>query len=104
MFYLLLAAAAVLFISHVALLLLSFPQSQLAQRRYFYSHLTLWLTGIIVFVMAWFYSNTGHSDMLAYFDTSVKKAMILVFTFSLSLVAHCIVMYAVLPLMQKNKR
>jgi hypothetical protein len=102
MFYFLAALAAIFFITHVVLLLLSFPQSQLAQRRYFYSHLTLWLTGLVVFILAWFYN--GESGMLAYFDTPLKKSMILVFTLALSAVAHSIVRLVVLPLLSKNKR
>jgi hypothetical protein len=104
MFYFLVAIAAIFFITHVVLLLLSFPQSQLAQRRYFYSHLTLWLTGLVVFILACFYSGIDGSGMLAYFDTPFKKSMILVFTLALSAVAHGIVRFVVLPLMHKNHR
>jgi hypothetical protein len=104
MFYFLVISAAILFTAHVALLLVSFRQSRLARGRYFYSHLTLWLTGLTVFVLAWLYSGTGQSNMLAYFDTPMKKTMILAFTFALSLVAHGIVTFVVLPLLQKNQR
>jgi hypothetical protein len=103
MFYLLVISAAVLFIAHVVLLLISFPNYQLARSRYFYSHATLWLTGLVVFVLAWLYSHTGQSAMLTYFDTPMKKATILAFTFGLSLVAHGIVTFVVLPLMKKNR-
>jgi hypothetical protein len=102
MFYFLVAIAAIFFITHVVLLLLSFPQLQLAQGRYFYSHLTLWLTGLVVFILAWFYN--GESGALSYFDTPFKKSMILVFTVALSAVAHSIVRFVVVPLLGKNKR
>jgi len=102
MFYFLIFGALFLFITHVALLLASFPKSQLASSRYFYSHLTLWLTGAFVFVLALLYSGSGRSAFLDYFDTSLKKALILVFTFALSLVAHTIVKLLVLPLLRKN--
>jgi hypothetical protein len=100
MFYLIVTAAAALFIAHVVLLLASFQKSQLIPARYFYSHLTLWLTGVLVFVLALLYSGTGQLSFLDYFDTMQKKTMILVFTFALSLVAHLIVKLLVLPLLK----
>jgi len=95
--------AAGLFLAHVILLFTAFPKSQLAQRRYFYSHLTLWLTGLTVFLLAVLSSGTGESAFLDYFNTPVKKGMIIVFTLSLSLVAHTIVRMLVLPIMNKAK-
>ncbi|WP_429383310.1 hypothetical protein [Mucilaginibacter sp. UYCu711] len=100
MFYLILTAAALLFIAHVVLLFTSFQKSALLPTRYFYSHLTLWLTGVLVFVLALLYSGTGQLLFLDYFDTMQKKMMILVFTFALSLVAHFIVRLLVLPLLK----
>lgn len=99
--YLFTIAAAILFISHVTLLLLSFKLGQLISRRYFYSHLTLWLTGICVFLLALTYSGTGQSAFLDYFNTFGKQLLILVFTAALSLVAHLIVTRLVLPLLTK---
>jgi hypothetical protein len=103
MFYFLLIAAAILFLFHVGLLLAAFPNSELAHRRYFFSHLTLWLTGLMVFTMAVLYSGSGQSSFLDYFNTPLKKGMILIFTLALSLVAHLIVKTLVLPLMRKNQ-
>ena len=103
MFYLLIIAAVVFFIAHVALLLASFSGSGLVKRRYFYSHLTLWITGLVVFAMALLYSGSDRSGFLDYFDTPLKKAMILAATFALSLIAHGVVRYVVLPLMSKSK-
>jgi hypothetical protein len=100
MFYLILTAAAALFIAHVVLLLISFKGSELIPVRYFYSHLTLWLTGVLVFVLALLYSDAGQLSSLDYFDTMQKKTMILVFTFALSFVAHLIVRLVVLPLLK----
>jgi hypothetical protein len=102
MFYSLIAAALLFFIAHVALLLMAFPKSQLDSSRYFYSHLTLWLTGLSIFLLACLYSGTGQSAFLDYFSTPVKKGAILVFTLTLSLTAHVIVKALVLPLMRKN--
>jgi len=103
LFNILIAAAIILFVSHVALLLASFQKAQLVSTRYFYSHLTLWLTGGLVFVLALLYSGAGRSGFLDYFDTPFKKGMILVFTLALSLVAHSIVRLLVLPLLRKNQ-
>ena len=102
MFYCLVLAGVLLFITHVVLLLLSFPKSQLMGRRYFYSHLTLWLTGVVVFALAFLYSGRGRSSFLDYFDSFQKKLLILGFTLALSLVAHAIVRLLVLPLLKKN--
>lgn len=102
MFYTFIAVAAILFIAHVALLLMAFPGSELERRRYFYSHLTLWLTGAVVFAMAVLYSGKGQSGFLDYFDTPFKKAMILAFTIALSFTAHTIVRLLVVPLLRKS--
>ena len=102
MFYLLFIAAAILFIAHVALLFTSFPQSRLLPKRYFYSHLTLWLTGGSVFILALLYNGSGRSAFLDYFNSPLKLRMILVFTFALSLVAHSIVRLLVLPMMRES--
>lgn len=102
MFYFLLLAAAAFFIAHVGLLITSFTGPQFGTTRYFYSHLTLWITGLIVFSLAILYKGTGQSQFLDYFNTPQKLAMILVGTAALSLVAHCIVKFLVLPAVKKK--
>lgn len=96
--------AAGLFLAHVILLFTAFANSQLAKRRYFYSHLTLWLTGLTVFVLALFSSGSGQSAFLDYFNSPIKKGMIIVFTLVLSLAAHTLVRLVVLPLLSKSKQ
>ena len=103
MLYLLLLVAAAFFIAHVVLLFTSFNNAKLISRRYFYSHLTLWLTGLTVFALAMLYSGKNQSGFLDYFNTSLKQSYILVFTFGLSLVAHCLVTFVVLPLLRKSR-
>lgn len=103
MLYFLISVAAALFLAHVILLFTAFPKAQLAKQRYFYSHVTLWLTGATVFIMALLYNGSGHSAFLDYFDTPLKMAMIIGFTLALSFVAHSIVRFVVLPLMRKSK-
>jgi len=102
MFYFLIIIAVVFFITHVVLLLTAFPQSTLAHKRYFYSHLTLWITGFIVFALALLYAGSGRSGFIDYFNTPIKMGMIIVFTFALSLIAHLIVRFIVLPLIAKH--
>src|ERR1700744_1922447 len=102
MLYLLITAAVVLFVLHVAFLLASFRRTGFSGRRYFISHLTLWLTGLVVFALAWLYSGHQVSSFLDYFSTPGRLFAILGFTAGLSLVAHLIVRFAVLPVWQKN--
>ena len=102
MFQILIIATCIFFIAHVALLLAAFPQSELARTRYFYSHLTLWITGVLVFLLTILYSGSGRSGFLDYFDTTTKRAMILIFTVALSFAAHLIVKFVVVPLLKKN--
>jgi len=102
MFYFLIIIAVIFFITHVVLLLTAFPQSTLAGKRYFYSHLTLWITGFIVFALVLIYAGSGRSCFIDYFNTPIKMGMIIVFTFALSLIAHLIVRFIVLPLIAKH--
>ncbi|HEX8023629.1 hypothetical protein [Mucilaginibacter sp.] len=103
MLYILISVAVILFITHVFLLFTSFSNASLISPRYFYSHLTLWLTGLSVFALATLFNGTNQSGFLDYFDTWVKRSYILLFTFGLSLVAHCLVTFLVLPLLRKSK-
>ena len=103
MFYILILASIIFFIAHLALLITAFPKSELAPTRYFYSHLTLWITGALIFTLTFLYSGSGRSSFLDYFDSTTKKAMIIVLTFALSFIAHCIVKLIVLPLLSKNR-
>jgi len=97
MFYLLSTLGIGLFIAHVLLLFTSFPEKGFQSTRYFYSHLTLWLTGVTVLVLAILYAGNGLSVVLDFFDTPLRKAMILVVVTVLSLTAHTIVKTLVLP-------
>ena len=102
MFYVLILAAVVFFIAHVGLLIASFTGPQFGSSRYFYSHLTLWITGALIFLMAILYTGSGQSQFLDYFNTPLKKVMILVVTSAVSLLAHCIVKFLVLPAVGKR--
>ena len=104
MFYTLLIIAAIFFVTHVVLLFTAFPQSKLARKRYFYSHLTLWFTGVAIFILALLYGGTGQSSFLDYFNTPLKALIILAFTMVLSLIAHLIVRLLILPLMLSKEK
>lgn len=104
MFYILTLIAATLFVAHVALLLAAFRRSGFSNRRYFYSHLTLWLTGLCVFCLAWQFNGQQVSGFLDYFNTTSRLLLILAFTAALSLVAHLIVKYLVLPAWSKSSQ
>jgi len=104
MFYTLLIIAAIFFVTHVVLLFTAFPQSKLAHKRYFYSHLTLWFTGVAIFILALLYGGTGQSSFLDYFNTPLKALTILAFTMVLSLIAHLIVRLLILPLMLSKEK
>jgi len=97
MLYILTSAAILFFILHVGFLLTSFPGGGFNKKRYFISHLTLWLTGLLVFGLATLFAGKGVSAFLDYFDTATKKVMILAAALILSLVAHTIVKKWVLP-------
>ncbi|RYZ40956.1 MAG: hypothetical protein EOP49_29220 [Sphingobacteriales bacterium] len=97
MIYLLTVIAALLFAAHVVLLLTSFRRSGFSSCRYFYSHVMLWLTGGCVFLLAWLYHGTGASGFLDYFSTWEHLLLIPGVTGILSLTAHLIVKFLILP-------
>jgi hypothetical protein len=97
MIYLLSIAAAVFFVAHVGLLIASFARGHFYTTRYVYSHVTLWVTGLLIFLLALLFQGKNVSGFLDYFDTPVRKGMILVGTVCLSLIAHVIVRTLVLP-------
>ncbi|QHS55965.1 hypothetical protein GWR56_10615 [Mucilaginibacter sp. 14171R-50] len=101
MFQILITAASVLFALHVILLLGSFSRKKVLAKRYFYSHVSLWLAGIAVFALATICHGTQRSGFLDFFDTTFRRIMILGFTLFLSAVAHVIVRLLVLPIIRR---
>ena len=91
MFYLLLCLAGFSFLAHVGLLITSFSSGRFKREHYFWSHATLWLAGLLLFVTAIIYAGDGRSGAIDYFNTGLKKGMILVVTIALSLMADLIV-------------
>lgn len=97
MFTTLAILALVFFVAHVILLFTSFGKNGYQKKRYFYSHLTLWITGVLLFVMAALYAGKEVSPVLDVFDTIGKQALILAAVVVLSLTAHTICRYLVIP-------
>ncbi|MFL9483877.1 hypothetical protein ACI6Q2_13955 [Chitinophagaceae bacterium LWZ2-11] len=93
MLIILTSAAILCFLAHVGLLVSAFIGKDFSNIRYFYSHVTLWITGVLVFIMALLYQGENKSAFLDYFDTPLKKVMILVATLALSFVAHTIIRF-----------
>ncbi|MFT3823490.1 MAG: hypothetical protein QM731_06195 [Chitinophagaceae bacterium] len=95
------AIAIGFFISHVFLLFTSFGKKGFQRQRYFMSHLTLWIFGAIVFLVALLFAGKGMSSLVDIFNTPMKQGLILVIVAGLSAVAHSIVKFMVLPNMAK---
>ena len=91
MFYLLLCIAAISFLTHVGLLVTSLSAGRFKRDHYFWSHATLWLAGLLLFIVAIAYSGEGRSGAIDYFNTTLKKTMILVVTIALSIIADFMV-------------
>lgn len=89
--------ALVFFLAHVFLLFTSFGKNGYQKRRYFYSHLTLWISGVLLFVLAWLYAGKQASPLLDVFDTPEKKIMIIGAVLLLSFAAHTIIRFLILP-------
>jgi len=89
-FYISSILAGICFLTHVGLLIASFGRTRFYHNRYFYSHITLWATGLMTFLLAVLYGGGHLSTFVDYFDTPVKKGSILLVTLFLSLLAHII--------------
>lgn len=96
--------ALLFFLAHVGLLFTSFGRENYRKGRYFYSHLTLWICGGILYILARLYAGKGESNLLDVFDTPGKQALILVVIVALSLTAHTVVRLLVLPKYKKGLR
>ncbi|WP_346317903.1 hypothetical protein [Chitinophaga sp. YIM B06452] len=94
---LLLPGAALFFVAHVFLLFTSFGKSGYNSKKYRWSHLTLWICGILFFIAATLYAGTGESPVIDVFDTRVKQGLFLVIPLVLSAIAHTIVKLFVMP-------
>ena len=89
--------ALAFFIAHVFLLFTSFGKTGYQKTRYFYSHFTLWISGFLVFILAWLYAGKQVSSFLDVFDTTEKKVLIIGMVLLLSFAAHTIVRFLILP-------
>ncbi|ATL49144.1 hypothetical protein COR50_19280 [Chitinophaga caeni] len=96
--------ALLFFVAHVVLLFTSFGKNGYQKTKYLWSHLTLWICGIVAFLITWFYAGKGLSSTVDLFDTTTKKVGILVVVAVLSLIAHSIVRLLVLPRYIEQKK
>ncbi len=93
----LLFAAVLFFVAHLILIFTSFGKRGYHPYKYFWSHGTLWLAGILVSILLFNYSGKGVSSMADVFDTPFKKILPVLVAFALSLIAHAVVKFLVLP-------
>lgn len=93
--------ASLFFIAHVYLLFTSFGKSGFQKQKYLWSHITLWITGGIAFLIAVMFAGKSVSTVLDVFDTPAKAALLLLLAFGLSGIAHTIVRMLVLPKFSK---
>jgi uncharacterized membrane protein HdeD (DUF308 family) len=98
---LLLILAGTCFLVHVILLFTSFGDAAVKWRRYFWSHITLWITGLLGTIITWTYAGKDVSPVIDVFDTPFKQSLPLITALGLSLLAHSIVRLLVLPRYQR---
>jgi hypothetical protein len=89
--------ALLFFLAHVYLLFTSFGKSGFQKAKYLWSHITLWITGGLAFLIALLFAGKGVSGVLDVFDTPGKAALLLLLAFVLSGIAHTIVKFMVMP-------
>jgi hypothetical protein len=89
--------AALFFVAHVYLLFTSFGKSGFQKQKYLWSHITLWITGGLAFLIALLFAGKSVSSVIDVFDTPAKAALLLLLAFGLSAIAHTIVKTLVLP-------
>jgi hypothetical protein len=96
--------ALLFFLAHVILLFTSFGKDGYRKTRYFYSHLTLWICGGLVFLLALLFAGKDESPLLDVFNTTGKQLLIVGMVLLLSLTAHSIVKWLVIPKYQLDKK
>ena len=89
--------ALVFFVAHVLLLFTSFGKNRYHKKRYLYSHVSLWISGAILFLLASLYAGKQESGILDIFDTPGKQLLIIGMVLLLSFTAHTIVRFLVMP-------
>jgi H+/gluconate symporter-like permease len=97
MYTTLLILTIVFFIAHVLLLFTSFGKAGFQKTKYLFSHITLWICGILAYLTAFLYAGKNVSTLADVFDTPMKQGFLIVLVVILSIVAHSIVKYLVLP-------
>ncbi|CAL1519300.1 hypothetical protein [Chitinophaga sp. MM2321] len=89
--------AVLFFIAHVYLLFTSFGEKGFQKKKYLWSHITLWITGVLACGLTILFAGKSVSGVIDVFDTPVKSALLIVLALVLSAIAHTIVKLLVLP-------
>ncbi|MCW3464616.1 hypothetical protein [Chitinophaga nivalis] len=97
MFATLTLLAVVFFVAHVYLLFTSFGKKGFQKTKYLWSHITLWITGLLACLITVIYAGQSVSGVIDVFDTPLKSALLVVIALVLSAAAHTIVKLFVLP-------
>jgi uncharacterized membrane protein len=85
------------FLAHVYLLFTSFGKKGFQKQKYLWSHITLWITGILACVITVMFAGRSVSGFIDVFDTPAKSALLIVLALVLSATAHTIVKKLILP-------
>ena len=104
MYTTLLVLTIAFFVAHVFLLFTSFGKAGFQKTKYLFSHITLWACGIFAYLIAYLYAGKNVSAVADVFDTPVKQGFLIVLVIILSVIAHTIVKFLVLPRFLADKR
>lgn len=97
MFTVLTTLALAFFLAHVYLLFTSFGKLGYQKTKYLWSHLTLWICGVILCLITVFYAGKNVSVIADVFDTPAKQILPVGVVLVLSALAHTIVKTLVMP-------
>lgn len=89
--------AVAFFVTHVLLIFTSFGKKGYHPRKYLWSHITLWIAGVLVTVFLWQNSGQPSSGIGETFNTPLKRFFPILLAFGLSVIAHIIVRLFILP-------
>ncbi|MFY0256137.1 hypothetical protein ACDQ55_19540 [Chitinophaga sp. 30R24] len=94
--------AALFFLAHVFLLFTSFGKKGFQKQKYLWSHITLWITGALAFLIALLFAGKEEAGVINVFNTPGKAALLIVIALVLSGAAHSVVSLLVLPKYQEK--
>nr|WP_295872484.1 hypothetical protein [uncultured Chitinophaga sp.] len=89
--------AAAFFVAHVGLLFTSFGKKGFQKTKYLWSHITLWITGVLACIITLLFAGKSVSGVIDVFNTPGKSSLLIILSLVLSLIAHTIVKTMILP-------